>query len=431
MLNYCQQNIRIILPCEPFKLCKDEIDGDDLHLYFEPSGEASPCPTCGDKTTNHKWRKIELDAPRTGLHKKTVWHVNYRVLRCSNCDCFSTEEIPFRFGGSHVTTDLAKEICSRLENQNGTVKSVADDLGLSWHKVKNVHKEYLKQLKDLAPEPEAPEICSVDEFAVEKNHRYATLVIDTINKLPLYLHQGNAAKDFRPFFSEFSTKFYRKIKAFSMDQNASYSSVVRECLPKCKIVCDYFHMMKNYTDEVLDKVRGRAYRSFRLEGNHEAAERLKHAKRLLNKRFPDEITKEEDWEAKALLQTMMDDSHELDVCIHMREMLQDLYDNCRDRDRMKEGWSTWCRMAKESRIPELMRYAKNKVLKTEEILNHADFPITSGVIEGCMNKIKVLKRVAFGFRDFEYFFMRIWQAFLPSVLNRNLSNMVWGKYQCY
>ena len=433
MLKLCPQSIEILLPCEPFNVKENEIRGDELHILFEPSGPPGKCPRCGDTQTIHAWRKIRLDGPPTALHRRTFWNVRYRVCRCDFCWSYNTDPIPFRFGRTHCTTYLAKLICEDLCGHDQSIKSVSRRYGLSWDRVKGVHKEYLSTLKALAPEPEPPEVCVVDEFAVERNHRYATLVMDAKTKLPLYLHKGNAAKDFEPFFSLYSKNFYDEIKAFAMDQNTSYSSVVSQCLPSCTVVCDYFHIMKNYSEQVADCVRRRTGRQFLKLGRKEAAQRLRYSARLLNRRFPAEngIADENVWSARLMLQTMMEENHDLDVCIHMREKLQHLYDNCRDATAMGEGWNSWCDMAMQSGVPELMQFAMRKRrLREQEIINHALFPVSSGVIEGCMNRIKVLKRVSFGLRDYDYFFLRIWQAFLPSETNRTLSDKVWNNCGC-
>ncbi len=431
MLKLCPQSIEILLPCEPFRKTTSEIKGEDLYIRFEPSLPPEKCPHCGEEQRVHEWRQIRLDGPPTGIHSRTYWDVRYRVLKCTFCESFNTEEIPFRFGKTHCTTYLARRICTDLGRHDQSIRSVSERYGLSWDRVKAVHKEFLCDLHALAPQPEPPEICAVDEFAVEKNHRYATLVIDAKTKLPLYLHKGNAARDFEPFFSIHNRHFYDSIKAFAMDQNTSYSSVVSQYLPQCTIVCDYFHIMKNYSDQVTDAVRRRTSRQFRRLGRKEDARKLRNASRLINRRFPEEITDESDWDARLMLDAMMQENHDLDVCIHMRERLQYLYDHCRDIEAMAAGWERWCRMAMESGVPELMMFAEKKQkLRQQEIINHALFPISSGVIEGCMNKIKVLKRVSFGLRDYDYFFLRIWQAFLPQEINGKLSDRVWENHMC-
>ena len=433
MLKLCPQSIGILLPCEPFKVKASEIMGEELHIRFEPSAPQGRCPHCGEEQTVHEWREIRLDGPPTAIHSHTFWDVRYRVCRCTFCEAFNTEPIPFRFRRTHCTTYLARKICDDLCGQDQSIKSVSKRYGLSWDRVKGVHKEYLLSLKALAPQPEPAEVCAVDEFAVERNHRYATLVIDAKTKLPLYLHKGNAAKDLEPFFSLYSKSFYDAIKAFSMDQNTSYSSVVSQHLPSCTIVCDYFHIMKNYSEQVTDCVRRRTGRQFLRLGRKEDAQRIKCSARLLNRRFPaeDEIDDEAVWSAKLMLQTMMEENHDLDVCIHMREKLQYLYDNCRDVSAMRDGWIGWCDMAMQSGVPELMQFAiRKRKLREQEIINHALFPVSSGVIEGCMNKIKVLKRVSFGLTDYDYFFLRVWQAFLPPETNRVLSDRLWNNHEC-
>ena len=190
-------------------------------------------------------------------------------------------------------------------------------------------------------------------------------------------------------------------------------------------------MLKNYTSDVLDKVRLRTARSYLKAGDRASYERWKASKRLLSKRImrEDEIEDEGEWEAQFMLSSMMDSCEELDVCIHMKELLHEMYDKCRDYDSMVRRWDEWTRMAKASGIRELYRFAEKKDRKREEILSHARMPISSGVIEGCMNKIKVIKRTAFGFRDFDYFFDRIWYAFLPLHKKMEARRKVWECYE--
>ena len=130
-----------------------------------------------------------------------------------------------------------------------------------------------------------------------------------------------------------------------------------------------------------------------------------------------------------MLSSMMDSCAELDVCVHMKELLHEMYDKCRNYDSREKKWDEWIKMAKASEIKELSRFAEKKDKKREEILSHAKMPISSGVIEGCMNKIKVIKRTAFGFRDFDYFFDRIWYAFLPWQKKMDARNKVWECYE--
>lgn len=426
------ESIEILLPCEPFCKAGDSYfdkNAGALVIPFAYCGEKEKC-SCGEKYHIHTYRKIRLLAPPVGLHMKVYWEVTYSVYWCKDCDYYTTQVIPFRFGNTRCTTYLSKRICDDLDSNSRSIKDCASAFGLGWDTIKEIHKAFLEKVREKSPNPVEPKVCVVDEYSIEKGHRYATLVINAEDKEVLYQHKGNATEDFRPFFKEHKESWYKEIKGFAMDQNAQYNKVVKEEAPWATIVADYFHMLKNYNNDVIDKVRLRTARDYLRIGDKEQYMEWKAANRLFCKRLKGEedIAEEAEWDAQFKLKSMMDSCHELDVCLHMRESLQRLYENCRDEKKMRSGWREWCEMAKTSGIDELGKFAEKKEKRSEEIINHAKMPITSGVIEGCMNKIKVIKRTAFGFRDFSYFFDRVWYAFLPKSKKDEAKRKVWETY---
>lgn len=81
---------------------------------------------------------------------------------------------------------------------------------------------------------------------------------------------------------------------------------------------------------------------------------------------------------------------------------------------IKEGgrrWRDWLRHAKESGLKPLQDFARNLRRYTRGILASAKFPMHTSQLEGVNNKIKVIKRMAYGYRDQEYFFLKIKAAF--------------------
>lgn len=119
--------IQILLPCEPF--CKTgesyfEKSTGALVIPFAYKGERERC-SCGEEYHIHGYRKIRLAAPSIGLHKKVYWEVKYCVYRCNDCDCYFTQQIPFRFGRTKCTTYLAKMICDDLDSNSRTIKDCA------------------------------------------------------------------------------------------------------------------------------------------------------------------------------------------------------------------------------------------------------------------------------------------------------------------
>ncbi len=70
----------------------------------------------------------------------------------------------------------------------------------------------------------------------------------------------------------------------------------------------------------------------------------------------------------------------------------------------------WLTLARQSKVHEILIYAKTIESHIEGIVNHADHPISSGKLEGTNNLIKTIRRKAYGFRDTEYFFLKIMEA---------------------
>ena len=71
----------------------------------------------------------------------------------------------------------------------------------------------------------------------------------------------------------------------------------------------------------------------------------------------------------------------------------------------------WYARAIRSRIEPLKRFARQLRDKIEGILSHCKYPLHTSLLEGMNNKIKVIKRMAYGYRDEDYFFLKIRAAF--------------------
>jgi transposase len=83
----------------------------------------------------------------------------------------------------------------------------------------------------------------------------------------------------------------------------------------------------------------------------------------------------------------------------------------------KKWFDAWYRRAIYSKIEPLKKFARMLKKHLQGILAHCKYPIHTGVLEGINNKIKVIKRVAYGYRDEEYFFLKIRGAFASTHKN--------------
>ena len=114
------------------------------------------------------------------------------------------------------------------------------------------------------------------------------------------------------------------------------------------------------------------------------------------------------------LDAILETHHDLAVCYAMKEEMCRLF-GLTDSALAEKGWNDWFRAAEESNIPALVRFANLKKQRIKGLIAHANHPISTGKLEGFNNKIKVAKRIGYGYRNEAYFFKLIRYLALPSV----------------
>ncbi len=113
------------------------------------------------------------------------------------------------------------------------------------------------------------------------------------------------------------------------------------------------------------------------------------------------------------LQEILQNHSDLAVCYAMKEEMCRLF-LLRDPVAARDGWTAWFSAARQSNIPALVRFAHLKEQRLEGLISHASFPISTGKLEGFNNKIKVAKRIGYGFRNDAYFFTLVRFLSLPN-----------------
>lgn len=94
----------------------------------------------------------------------------------------------------------------------------------------------------------------------------------------------------------------------------------------------------------------------------------------------------------------------------LKEKLKHLW-SYRSRTWAAKALDQWCALARSLKQKSLSAFANMLQRHRDGILNHCDYPIHNGKLEGVNNKIKVIKRKAYGFHDLRYFTLKIYQAF--------------------
>ena len=95
----------------------------------------------------------------------------------------------------------------------------------------------------------------MDEFAIQKGHRYATVIVEPACKRVLWVGRGRSREDVRPFFQKLGPEGCRQLQAVAMDMTTAYEQEVKAWCPQAQIVYDLFHVVAKYGREVIDRVR--------------------------------------------------------------------------------------------------------------------------------------------------------------------------------
>jgi transposase len=331
---------------------------------------------------------------------RTWLRVPRRRVRCPRCGP-RLERLSWLSRYSRVTKRLAGSVarlCAVLP-----IKHVAAFFGLGWDAVKAIDKRHLEEA--LGP-LDLSGVCviAMDEFAIQKGHRYATVIIDPTVKKVLWVGRGRGRADIRPFFDLLGADGRNRIKAVAMDMNGAYEAEVRHQCPNAEVVFDLFHVVAKYGREVVDRVR--VDEANRLRGDKAGRKVVKSARWLLL-RNRGNIKRHED---RVRLDELLAANQALMTAYVLKDDLKDLWRQ-RSRKDAKLAWQSWFSRAIDSAIKPLVAFARKLETYLPGILAHANWPLHTSLLEGFNNKIKVIKRMAYGFRDDEYFFLKIRAAF--------------------
>jgi transposase len=362
-------------------------------------GVARRCSGCGRLVSKVHDVTFRWVRDVTILDAETwLWLGRVRVA-CPHCGP-KLEALDWLAPYSRLTRRMAENVvrlCRVLP-----IKHVAEYLHLTWDTVKATDKAYLEE--NLGPvDLSGVEQIVMDEFAIHKGHRYATVIVDASNKRVLWVGRGNGREDIRPFFEKLGSEGRQRLKAVAMDMNGAYEEEVRYQCPLVEIVFDLFHVVAKYGREVVDRVR--LDEADRLRDDKPARKVIKGARWLLLRNR--ENVKRED---RIKLDELLQANRKLTTVYVLKDDLKQLWDYVY-AGAARRFWEQWYSRAMHSRIEPLKKFARRLKEYLPGILAHCRWPLHTSLLEGINNKIKVIKRMAYGYRDDEYFFLKIRAAF--------------------
>lgn len=377
-------------------------EGNSVSIFLaEEPGRRLVCSRCNRRVWA-RYDSYERRVRELPLFEYTnVWLVFRRVrVLCPRCGP-QLEKLPWLSAYSRVTRRLAASVATLCKTVS--VKHVSAYFQLDWDAVKRIDELALEE--ELGPiNLDGVEQLLMDEFAIEKGHRYATVIVDALTKRVLWICRGHTREAIRPFFLALGTERCAKIRAVGMDMNTAYDLEVQAWCPNAEVVYDLFHVVAKYGREVIDRVR--VDEANRVRENTKERQVVKRARWLLLKNRKN-ITEPAD---RIRLRELLKANEGLMTVYVLKDDLKELWSYRKEAWALRL-WESWLARAIESGIQPLIVFAKRLEKYLPGILAHCRWPLNTSVLEGINNKIKVIKRIAFGFRDDNYFFLKIRGAF--------------------
>jgi transposase len=362
--------------------------------------EFALCLECGKVTQHfHDERMDDVwDVPILGKGVKLL--VMKRRWWCDTPGCEQitpfTESFDSLDVGQHRTHRLNAYIYRLTKRMSNTevVKELAHyHIPISDCTVGRIQRAFAQREVDQRPVRKR-RVIAIDEFSIRKQHTYATVITDPIHKEIVNTFQKRDKDTVVEHLNQLPDK--ESIQAAVIDMSRGFRSAIQEALPGCHIVADKFHVVALIID-ALDQVRKRVQR-MRAKGQKKPIYNLRYRLRKGRERLSDEDAQE--------LWTILAQEPDLFTAYCLKEAFRDWY-RLANRFTAQQQLHKWCAWAEASRLPGMSEAAKTLQNWEEEILNYFTWRYTNGFTEGKNNKIKVLKRQAYGYRTFENFRLRI------------------------
>ena len=370
-----------------------------LIVQCVPVAPTAPCPTCRQATArlHQVARRSVRDLP-WGRH---ACYLDLLVRRfwCPRCRRPFTEALEAVAPYARLTRRYTAQVLAACRDTPLQQVARREDLGY-----KVVQRAYYQAVAtELAAQP--PPVVrrlGIDEIALKKGHRdFALVLSDLDTKRVLALLPDRAQATLEAYLSSWTPRQRAAVEEVALDLWAPYHGAVGRVLPQARRVADRFHVMKNLTAQVND-----ARRKLQREAPAPVRAHLKGCRWLLVKNQAD-LSAEE----AARLAVIYEQAPELGQVHAQKEAFRLIFETAPDQATAATRLQEWSAAVEAQAGGHLTKFLTTLRNWWGEILNYWPNRVSSGVVEGLNNKLKLIKRRAFGYRNFEHFRLRVlWEC---------------------
>ena len=330
--------------------------------------------------------------------------VEVRRVQCRSCAGVKREQLAFLADNPFYTKRFAHYVGRRC--RQGTIKDIAQELNLDWDTVKTLEMQYMRAQLAKAGTP-GPKAIGIDEISIRKGHTYRIVVSDLIRHRPIWFGgEDRSEASMALFYDWLGDKKSRGVRLAVMDMWKPFRNATLARAPQAAILFDKFHIMR-HLGEALDKVRKSEYA--RLSGRDRRY--IKGQKyTLLSHRENLSL------EGRQALKTLLAANKRLNTAYLLKESFGQLWDYER------EGWArrffeNWRAALKWQRLEPYEKFAQMIDRHWGGIAAYCkpENKVSLGFVEGLNNKIRVIRRRAYGLRDEQYLRLKVLTCMLPQL----------------
>ena len=359
---------------------------DSICIHIKLANSGINCPHCNSSTTeiNQERPVLVKDLPAFG--NPIYLRVPRRQFYCVQCQRYSTERLEWVDSQRRHTRRYESNIYERV--LGSSLEKVAREENLSFDEIEGIFNHVSKQhvKKNWWPAKRL----SLDEIAMRKGHKNFKTVVSDIDKAKLIeVINGHNTEAIIEKLMDQPIEIREAVEEVSIDMWGGFTKVIQEVFPRAKIVTDRFHVMKPLIKELKKIANQVGIKGF--------------DKKSLLLRNQDNLNSEQLEELNKLLcqSTRLRKAHEY------KEEFREIYENSETVESGKEKFTKWLKKASLVYGQVITTITNHLDSICNYFLSHA----SSGVMEGINNKIKQIKRQAYGFTNFENFRIRLLACF--------------------
>ena len=377
----------------------NQVPGIGIILQVESIHKESYCHNCGTKSNrlhqNHRYVVKDL----SWGEKPVFLEINRRQFKCKKCGKPFSEKLDFINNRRTYTKRLADTIIKLVLSSD--INSVAKQGVVTTEEIERMLSD---ASRELSLKPSGLKKLGIDEIALIKGQgNYCAVLIDLETSKLITIVKGRTQAEIEPVLNSWGSEVLEKIEEVSIDLWKGYKTLVKKLMPNVQVVVDRFHVMVQVNNE-LDTQRKREKRQvIDLSKKSKSPQRIAEYKEILDGINDSKYALLKNEESlnekqKSKLMSVKKVCPRIAIMHKLKERFREIFEN------RKTNWlrgllriGIWQQRAKQY-FTDTVNTITNWL---DEIIAYFDNRTTSGVVEGVNNKLKLIKRSAYGFRNFE------------------------------